>query len=291
MVPAKDISRWQGTYSETGEPIVLLKIGGGDDGLYYDSQATNNYNQAKAHGHHVGGYWFIGWTAGPAQEASFFDKGMRPYAENDVFALDIESGSVPVPGNAPDYVSQMVDYIHSVSGVYPLLYMNLSTLNAHNWDALLQKCGLWLADWAVSPEATIPTNHTYVMQQYSDGPNYDHDEWFGTVEEFDRYGFHANQPTPTPTPDPTTTTTTTEAPAPDPTTTTTTTEAPAPPEPDPTTTTTTTEVPLPPPFTTTSTTTTTTTNPNPNGNLPSQGLIAAIVAFFVGIWNWLRNEQ
>jgi Glycosyl hydrolases family 25 len=228
MIPAKDISRWQGTYSETGEPIVMLKIGGGDDGLYYDSQATNNYNQAKAHGHHVGGYWFIGWVGGAAQEASFFVKGMQPFAENDVFALDIESGSVPVPANAPDYVSQMVDYIHAQSGVYPLLYMNLSTLNAHNWDSLLQKCGLWLADWAVSPDATIPTQHTYVMQQYSDAPGYDHDEWFGTLAEFDAYGYHAPAapsaptpqpapaPLPSPTPDPTPVPTPDPTPTPDP---------------------------------------------------------------------------
>lgn len=236
MVPAKDISRWQGTWQDTGEPIVMIKIGGGDDGLYYDSQANNNYNQAKAAGKHVGGYWFIGWTAGPAQEASFYVRGMMPFTENDVYALDIESGSVPVPGNAPDYVAQMVDYIHSQTGVWPLLYMNLSTLNAHNWDSLLANCGLWLADWAVSPDATIPTNHTYVMQQYSDGPNYDHDEWFGTVEEFDKYGYHAAQPAPAPAPQPTPAPT----PAPEP--------APAPtPEPQPTPTSTPTPEPTPAP--------------------------------------------
>lgn len=219
MIPAKDISRWQGAWQDTGEQIVMLKIGGGDDGLYYDSQATGNYNGAKADGRHVGGYFFIGWVAGAAQEASFFVKGMQPFAENDVFALDIESGSVAVPANAPQYVSDMVNYIHDNTGVWPLLYMNLSTLNAHDWDSVLANCGLWLADWSVSPEATIPTNHTYVMQQYADGPVYDHDEWFGTLAEFDAYGYHAPvapappapDPTPAPTPDPTPT------PAPDPT--------------------------------------------------------------------------
>lgn len=283
MVPAKDISKYQGNWQDTGEPIVMVKIGGGDAGLYFDGDATANYNGAKGAGRHVGGYWFIGWTAGAAQEASFYNRGMQPYAENDVFALDVESGSVAVPANAPAYVLQMAQYIHDQSGCWPLIYMNLSTLNAHDWDAVLALCGLWLADWSVSPNATIPTNHTYVMQQYSDGPVYDHDEWFGTVEEFDKYGYHANQPTPT------TTSTTTAAPAPDPTTTTTTTQAPAPPEPDPTTTTTTTQAPIPAPFTTTSTTSTTTVNPSPDPDLPPQGFFAAIAAFFAAIWEWLKS--
>lgn len=190
MIPAIDISQYQGTWIDRGEAIDLIKIGGGDAGIYFDSQATNNYNQAKAHGKGVGGYWFIGWVMGSAQEASAFLRGMSPLAENDVYALDIENGTIPIPSNVIQYVTDMVDYIHTKIGLYPLLYMNLSTLNSYNWDTLLANCGLWLADWAVSPTVTIPVNHVYVMQQYSDGPNYDHDEWFGTLAEFNAYGYH-----------------------------------------------------------------------------------------------------
>lgn len=199
MIPALDISQYQGTWQDRGDPIVMIKMSGGDDGLYMDSQAASNYTGAVADGRAVGGYHFIGWTAGAVAEATYFMQAMSPLAENDVYALDIESGSVAVPANAPDYVLQMVNAIHDKIGVWPLVYMNLSTLNAHDWDAVLQNCGLWLGDWNNDPNATIATVHTYVMQQYSDGPNYDHDEWFGTVEEFKAYGYHAPAPaTPAP---------------------------------------------------------------------------------------------
>lgn len=220
MVPAKDISRYQGAYQDAGEPIVLIKIGGGDDGLYYDSDANENWNGAVAAGRAVGGYWFAG-GGNPTAEAAFFLKGMQPLTENDVYALDVESGSTWNPNGAGvdpvSWVSQFVNYVHDQIGVWPLIYMNLNTANLHDWSPVLRSCGLWLADWAVSPDATIPTGYTYVMQQFSDGPNYDHDEWFGSVQQFQAYGYHAAA-TPSPVPPP--------APIPTP-------PAPTPPAPDP----------------------------------------------------------
>jgi len=190
MIPVVDISQYNGPWVDRGEAADMIKIGGGDAGIYFDPDAASNYTEAKAHHKGVGGYWFIGWTMGSAQEASAFLRGMSPLAENDVYALDIERGAVAIPADAVAYVTAMVTYIHDKIGVWPMLYMNLSTLNSYNWDSLLANCGLWLADWAVSPQATIPTAHRYIMQQYSDGPNYDHDEFFGTLAEFNAYGYH-----------------------------------------------------------------------------------------------------
>lgn len=193
-VLAKDISQWQGNWQDTGEPIVMMKCGGGDNGLYFDSECTQNYSGAIAAGRAPGLYWFIGWTVGAEQEASFMLRAVSPLAEGDVYALDIEKGQVDVPENAVQYVTDMVNYVHDNTGAWPLLYMNLSTLNRFDWSPLLQNCGLWLADWAVSPADNIPTHYTYVMQQYSDGPNYDHDVFFGTVDQFKAYGYHAPKP-------------------------------------------------------------------------------------------------
>ena len=193
MIPVVDISQYQGPWVDRGEDADMIKIGGGDAGIYFDPDAASNYTDAKAHGKGVGGYWFIGWTIGSSQEASAFLRGMSPLAENDVYALDIERGQVAMPANAVAYVTDMVNYIHGKIGVWPMLYMSLSTLNSYNWDSLLTNCGLWLADWAVSPQATIPTTHMYIMQQYSDGPNYDHDEFFGSLAEFNAYGYHTPQ--------------------------------------------------------------------------------------------------
>jgi hypothetical protein len=223
MLPALDISQYQGAWQDRGDPIVMIKMAGGDNGLYMDADAAANYSGAVAAGRAVGGYFFIGWESNAAAEATYFMQAMSPLAENDVYALDIENGTNPVPANAVQYVLDMVNQIHSHINVWPLVYMNLSTLNSYDWTPVLANCGLWLADWAVSPDQQIPTLHTYVMQQYSDGPDYDHDEWFGTIEEFKAYGYHA---TPQPAPNPTPTPNPTPAPAPVP--------SPTPPVPDPT---------------------------------------------------------
>lgn len=204
MIPALDISQYQGSWQDRGDPIVMIKMSGGDNGLYMDSQAASNYTGAVADGRAVGGYHINGWVLGAAQEASWFYRAMSPVAENDVFAIDIEKSDVPVPTNGPQYVMDQINYLATKGIVGGLLYMSLSTLNAFDWSGPLSKWGLWLADWAVSPDDNIPTTHVYVMQQYSDGPVYDHDEWFGTIDEFKAYGYHASQPTTT-----TTTTTTT----------------------------------------------------------------------------------
>ena len=202
---AKDISRWQGNWQETGESIVLIKIGGGDNGLYFDDKSAEDWARAVADGRAVGGYWYAGWT-NPAAEAAYFLKGMLPLVENDVYDLDCEA--IPAGFNPVVWAKAFRDYIHDQNGVWCLMYMNLATLNAYDWTSVLDKSGLHLADWNDNPEGTIPTQYTYVMQQYSDGPSYDHDAWFGTVEEFKQYGYHAPQPVisapvPDPTPPPT----------------------------------------------------------------------------------------
>lgn len=216
-IPAKDISRWQGAWQDTGEPIVMIKMSGGDDGLYMDAQATNNYRQAVAAGKAVGGYHFAGATD-PIAEANYFMQAMSPLAENDVYALDWEV-SHPDPVG---WCSQFVQHVHDTIGVWPLVYMNLSTLRSRDWTPVFSNCGLWLADWNNDPEAAISTPFPIVMQQYADGPSYDRDAWFGTVEAFKKYGWHAQQetpseptPQPTPTPDPTPTPVEPPVPTPD----------------------------------------------------------------------------
>lgn len=189
MIPAVDISKYQGAWQDYSADIIMIRMSSGGTGaLAYDPDATQNYNDAKAANKAVGGYHYIGWI-GAAAEATYFLQAMSPLTENDVYALDVED--IPAGTDPVSYVQTMVNLIHDKINVWPLIYMNLSTLNAYSWDSILQDCGLWLADWNNDPNGTISTVHTYVMQQYSDGPVYDHDEWFGTIEAFNAYGYHA----------------------------------------------------------------------------------------------------
>ena len=184
MLPAKDISRYQGIYQDTGEPIIMVKISGGDQGLYIDPQASANYKAVLASGKAFGGYHYAGGT-NPIAEANYFIQAMQPLNPGEVPALDWEvSNPDPVK-----WVNQFVTHVHDLTNTWPLVYLNLSTLNAYDWSPVLNNCGLWLADWNNNPQGTIQTNYTYVMQQYSDGPDYDHDEWYGTLEEFKKYGW------------------------------------------------------------------------------------------------------
>src|SRR5260221_464155 len=196
-IPGKDISQYQGGWQDTGEPIVIIKMSGGDAGLYMDSQAASNYNGAVGAGKAVGGYHFAGGTD-PVAEANFYMRAMEPLAENDVYCLDWEVSNP----NPVGWCLSFMRTVHNKIGVWPLLYINLNTLNSFDWSPVLATCGLWLADWAVPPDAQIPTHHVYVMQQYADGPGYDRDAWFGTIEQFKAYGYHATQPPPTPPPTP-----------------------------------------------------------------------------------------
>lgn len=194
-----DVSQYQGSinWSEVPEPIAIVKMSGGDAGLYLDVDASKNYYGAKVAGKTVGMYHFAGGTSAVV-EADYFVKACSPLAENDVLVVDWEvSNPDPV-----SWVNTFVTEVHSKTTVWPLVYMNLSTLNAYDWSSVLKNCGLWIADWAVSPQQNIPITKVYVAQQYSDsGPvpgivgRVDLDAWFGTLAEFQAYGYHVSQPT------------------------------------------------------------------------------------------------
>lgn len=212
---ALDISRWQGVIDwnavkSSGYEIAVIKISGGDDGLYYDQRASANYYGAQAAGLSLAGYHFAGGT-NPTQEAEYFVKGMRPFAENDVFVLDWEVQHTDPVG----WCNTFVNHVHDLTGCWPLIYMNASTANSYDWTPVFQNCGLWVAAWNNDPDGAAVTPHTYVMHQYtSDGSvagiagRVDLDAWYGTIDQFKQYGYHAPvappappaQPHPAPTP-------------------------------------------------------------------------------------------
>lgn len=193
-VPALDVSQQQGdiNWSLVDRPITLIKMSGGDAGLYTDNRATANYYGAKAASKAIGMYHFAG-GGDPGNEADFFISACSPLEEDDVMILDWE-----LPHNDPvGWCKTFRDRVHDRTGVWVLLYINLATLNQYDWTPVLDNSGLWLAAWNNDPEALL-TNKTYVMHQYSSTGavpgvtgRTDLDAWFGTVEQFKKYGYHA----------------------------------------------------------------------------------------------------
>lgn len=215
-INAVDVSQWNGSINwgavkASGVEIAIIKMGGGDAGLYTDSKANQNYYNAKAAGLALGGYHFAG-GGNAINEADFFVSCMSPIEENDVFVLDWEiQHADPV-----SWCEQFIQRVHDRTGVWPLMYMNGSTRNAYNWTrGVLANCGFWIAWYGQNPEGTLPVHGSYVMHQYtSDGSvpgiagRVDLDAWFGSKDQFNKYGYHSSAPTsPAPTPAP---------PAPDP---------------------------------------------------------------------------
>jgi len=215
---AIDCSQWQGTinWGAVPQPIAIIKMSGGDAGLYTDSKANANYYGAKNAGKAIGMYHFAG--GGNAQnEADFFVAACSPLEKDDVLVLDWE-----IPhANPVAWCLAFVNRVHERTGVWPLIYMNLATLNQYDWTPVLSNCGLWLAAWNNNPEATL-TNKFYVMHQYTSSGTVpgiagrvDLDAWFGSVAQFRKYGYQPSvtppapepvpvpPPAPTPTPEPT----------------------------------------------------------------------------------------
>lgn len=206
-ISAVDISQWQGNISwpQVNVPIALIKMTGGDAGLYTDTKASQNYYGAKAAGKLVGGYHFAG-AGNPENEADFFIAAMSPLEENDVLVLDWEVQHPDPVG----WCSRFVNRVHDRTSVWPLIYFNGSTWNAHDWSSVTNKCGVWVAWYGQDPEGNLPVGgKTYVMHQYtSDGSvpgiagRVDINAWFGTLDQFKKYGYHAPA-TPAPAPEPT----------------------------------------------------------------------------------------
>lgn len=279
QVAAIDVSQWQGNinWSAVPQPIAIIKMSGGDAGLYTDSKANQNYYGAKAAGKAVAGYHF-GGTGNPENEADFFIAAMSPMEENDVLVLDCEASLAAQP-DVVERCRRFMQRCHDRTGVWPLLYINLATLNAHDWTPVLTNCGLWLAAWNNDPNATL-TNKIYVMHQYTSSGTVpgisgrvDLDMWFGTIDQFKKYGYHAPAtpapaptPVPVPPPAPAPVPTPVPVPSPDPT------PPPAPtpdPVPEP--------VPVPP-----------TTPPSNKWKVLVGALVAAVTALIAAVAGWLN---
>jgi len=273
-VDAIDISQWQGAinWPAVTAPIAIIKMSGGDAGLYTDSQANANYYGAKAAGKALGMYHFAG-GGNPVNEADFFIAACSPLDKDDVLILDWEIEHADPVG----WCLQFVNRVHDRTGVWPLFYTNGARVNQYDWSPVLSNCGLWIAWYGMDPEGTLPIHYPYVMHQYTSSGSMpgvagrvDLDAWFGTLAQFKKYGY---QPTPAPTPD--STPEPTPIPPPDPVPTPTPEPTPNPdPSPDP--------IPEPVPRPPSS-------PPTVNWKTLIAGLLAAAAAIIAAVVTWLHN--
>lgn len=224
MILFKDISYAQGVYDMGSNPdqAIMMKMSGFYTGSlqpYYDAQAARNYNNAVAAGKVPLMYHFAG-GADPIAEADFFIGACSPLAENDLMALDWEIQHADPVG----WCLAFVNRVHERTGMWPWVYMNMSTANAYDWSPVFNNCGYWCAAPSYGFDDALPVKYPQIAQQGPIVNGVDTDAFFGTLDQLKKYGYHAVAPpvpvpTPPPAPDPV------PEPVPDPT--------PKPPAPDP----------------------------------------------------------
>lgn len=154
-----DISAWQGCFDlakakAEGFDFVIIKGGGGDDGLYTDSRFARNYSLAKDLGMDVGAYWFSRAliVKEAVREADYFYehclKGRR--FEMPVY-MDVENRKQLALGKR-----LLTDIIHAFcqrleeKGFWVGIYSSQSYFASYMHDSELQRYAHWVACWAKS---------------------------------------------------------------------------------------------------------------------------------------------
>lgn len=150
-----DISRWQGDYNlkqakAEGVQFVIIKAGGGDAGLYKDSQFENNYKKAKDLGLEVGCYWFSKAmnTAEAQKEAEYFYNIIKGKQFELPIFFDIENKSQLSIGKRAltDVIHTMCQYFEDKK-YYVGIYSSASFFNSYMYDSELMRYDHWVASW------------------------------------------------------------------------------------------------------------------------------------------------
>lgn len=279
MLLFKDISYAQGLYNmdANSDPMVMIKFSGGDAGLYYDSQAARNYNNAIRTGKVPFAYHFYG-GGDPVAEANHFIKGCQPLAEGDGMALDVESGDTWNPQADPGAVAKVtafVNHVHDVTGVWMWVYMNISTANMYDWSPVFNNCAYWCAAPSYGFDDNIPVKYPQTAQQGPIVNGVDTDAVFvNDVAQLKKFCYHQSPepsptPVPVPVPDPPPIIPPAPAPIPEPV-----------PAPEPT--------PTPPPVPTPEPTPEPTPPASTNWKLIIGAIVAAVAALIVAVQHWLK---
>lgn len=187
-----------------------------------DPQFVNNLNKARATGKLVGFYHFArpfastGNTA--VAEAESFLTIVKPYLQvGDVLVLDWEAENQ----QNTVWAKEWLDIVAAQTDSTPLIYMNQSTANAHNWSDVKIKYKLWLAQYPssviqgygplIEKYGSVPGWSVAMWQYTSTGRlsgwsgNLDLNVFYGNAADWKVLGIQSKVPTvpdPVPVPEP-----------------------------------------------------------------------------------------
>ncbi len=168
-----DVSQWQGTieWNTVAKQVsfVMIKAGGGDNGMYTDTQFARNQAEARRLGIYRGYYYYTG-GGNPIQEAEHFASIVGKLQPGELVALDLEVDMA----NPVGYALQFCVRTEQLLGVKPLLYTNMDRVWSYNWQPLVANgYRLWGAIYDQDPSAYPPTGSwpELSIKQYSSQAN------------------------------------------------------------------------------------------------------------------------
>lgn len=153
----------------------ILKIGGGDDGLYKDRKFDFNYANAKMLDIPIGCYYFgHALTIEDAEkEVKHWLELMKPYKFEYPVFYDVEATMLSL--NRRD-LTNIVKYVVSTiekNGYWVGIYASTSTFNNCLYDTELLKYSHWVAEWNKSGNRPhLNSNADVQMWQFGGDTNY-----------------------------------------------------------------------------------------------------------------------
>lgn len=201
-----DVSNWQGSIDfnvlKNNAEFVIMKAT--ESNTYIDRFLRRNQTEARRVGMLVGYYHFARPAeTSPQIQANYFLDAVGGLQGGEILVLDYE---VDFPGDTDAWCFGFLEQCRVRTGVKPLIYLNQSLANMYPWARVRGgDYGLWLAQYDGKPTGTNKTPWASVaMKQYTStgaiggvAGNADLNTFFGTAEEYKKYGYQAtsNQPT------------------------------------------------------------------------------------------------
>lgn len=208
-----DVSRWQGVinWDEFKKHIsaVVIKAGGSDGGLYTDGQLARNRDESRRVGVPRMFYWYKGGVGTPEQQAQYFINCIGGLQPGEGLVLDDENeSSINV-----DFCARFADEVKRLTGLTVVLYSNQARFTGNLQPIKDRNIGAWSAKYGSNsgnPEGSPGSAGilSVIMWQYTSmaripgvtANTVDMNIFYGTTEQFVKYGAPGAIPAPSPNP-------------------------------------------------------------------------------------------
>lgn len=164
MLNGIDVSSFQAGIDLTKVPgdFAIVKT---TQGIWYTNTDWKRQAKSAVDGKKLLGlYHYAEARMAASQEADFFLAAAEPYIGKACLFLDWERTDNDKFGTqgGVTWVKAFMDRVHDKTGVWPLLYVQLSEVQARDWSSVAKNSGLWLAQYVVQ-------NRSGYKQDYSHG--------------------------------------------------------------------------------------------------------------------------